>query len=308
MDTKDNIYQVDFDKIKSVYSDASIIDDSIAFHNDIRDLPIKDGLIQINMYIIVACLNGKMQVEVNTKPYTIHQCEVLICRSNDMVNNCMISPDFAGCALCLSQKGVLEQISEGSLWEKAFSLAEFPVISISDESMKLLKLYGESIQLKLKSTNSFYYKEIIVSIVKAIIYELLSNVDDSKSASCGENLLRQREVLFKNFIGLLSESRVKSRNVSWYADRLCVTPKYLSTLCKQVSGKTAFSWINEYVKVDIRNYLKNTNKTIKEVADTLGFPNLSFFGKYCRAHFGMSPTEYRKQLRREFNNMPDQSA
>ena len=110
-------------------------------------------------------------------------------------------------------------------------------------------------------------------------------------------LTKQRDVLFRRFIELLASTRIKQRKVSWYAEKLCISPKYLSTICKQVSGKTAYCWINEYVVIDIRYWLKNTNKTIKEIADILEFPNISFFGTYCRNHFGISPTEYRKQLR-----------
>ena len=128
------------------------------------------------------------------------------------------------------------------------------------------------------------------------MYELLANVKN-KTVTYGKGLTKQREVLFKRFIELIHTTRIKPRNVSWYAEQLCVTPKYLSTVSKRVSGKTAFDWINEYVLIDIRYRLKNTNKTIKEIADILEFPNISFFGKYCRAHFGMSPTEFRKQLR-----------
>lgn len=95
---------------------------------------------------------------------------------------------------------------------------------------------------------------------------------------------------------------VKPRTVSWYAEQLYVTPKHLSTVCKQVSGRTAFEWINEYVTIDIRNLLKNTNKPIKEIVDMLRFPNTSFFGSYCRKHFGMPPMEYRNHLRASASN------
>jgi AraC-like DNA-binding protein len=68
---------------------------------------------------------------------------------------------------------------------------------------------------------------------------------------------------------------------------------------KQVSGKTAFEWINEYVQRDIRNWLRNSDKSIKEIYQLLNFPSISFFGKYCRTHLGASPTELRKQLREQ---------
>lgn len=147
-----------------------------------------------------------------------------------------------------------------------------------------------------------FRKEIITSIVKAALYELLSNVVTDICNPIIEYKLefdKASGILFKKFINLLIGCRIKPRTVTWYADKLCVSPKYLSAVCKNVSGKTAFHWINQYVQIDIRHWLKNSDRTIKEIADILDFPNISFFGKYCRQHFGMSPTEYRKHLREE---------
>ncbi len=67
-------------------------------------------------------------------------------------------------------------------------------------------------------------------------------------------------------------------------------------VCQKYSGKTASDWINEYVVQDINYYLKNTTKSIKEIADTLGFDNLSFFGKYVKQHFGSSPRGVRDSI------------
>lgn len=295
MKNTEHIRQIGFDQVRGII-DVNYMDDGIAFHTDIRELPIENGSMQVNMVTIVACVSGKLQVELNTIAYTIQPNEILVCLPNSIIDNCMLSPDFDGAVLCLSQRGILEQISENEIWDKAFHVAESPIVKVSEESLNMFRLYGSMLLEKVKMKHSPFYKEIIVSIVKASLYELLANVK-KESVSYGNGLTKQREVLFKRFIELLSTTRIKPRNVSWYAEQLCVTPKYLSTVCKQVSGKTAFDWINEYVLVDIRYWLKNTNKTIKEITDILNFPNISFFGKYCRAHFGMSPTEFRKQQR-----------
>lgn len=295
MDKKD-ITQIDFDRIKD-FHEVDYTDEGIALHADIRELPIDGGTIRINMLTIVACTDGKMQFELNAQAYTLHRNEVLVCRPNDMIDNCMLSPDFGGAVLCLSQRGVLEQMSESELWDKAFYFATNPIVRVSEKNQRMYNLYSAILLEKIKSERSPYHREIIVAVVKAMLYELLASVEKEKPVAYGSGLIRQREVLFKRFIELLSGTRIKPRSVSWYADRLCVTPKYLSTVSKQVSGKTAFEWINEYVLIDIRFWLKQSNKTIKEIANMLNFPNISFFGKYCRTHFGVSPTEYRKQLR-----------
>ena len=295
MNSKDGIRQIDFDHVNDIPVDY--MDEGIAFHTDIRELPIAEGSMRVNMFAIIACKSGKLQVELNTQPYTLRHNEILVCRPNDVIDNCMLSLDFDGAVLCMSQRGILKQISESELWEKTFQLAKNPIVRIGSDSLRMFGLFGTALMEKIKMERTSFYREIIVSIVKAALYELLANVDDSQAASCGTGLITQREVLFKRFIDLLSKTRIKPRYVSWYADQLCITPKYLSTISRQVSGKTAFDWITEYVLVDIRFWLKNSDKTIKEVADLLDFPSISFFGKYCRTHIGTSPTEYRKQLR-----------
>lgn len=297
MNTKDCISQLGFDQIEGI-SEMDYMDECVAIHADIKEVPFVNGSLRMDMVTIVGCAQGKMQGELNAVSYTIQQNELIVCRPNDVITGCMLSPDFRGMALCISRKGCLDQFPERELWNKAFSLSERPVIKVKPESLRMLQLYGETLRAKLRSGQGLpYRREIVMSLVKAALYELIGNVDESKLAERSGSMGHQRESLFKRFMELLAETQVKPRYVSWYADRLCITPKYLSTVCRQVSDRTAFAWINEYVMADIRHWLKNSDKTVKEIAHLLDFPNLSFFGKYCRQHCGLSPTKYRKRLR-----------
>ena len=99
---------------------------------------------------------------------------------------------------------------------------------------------------------------------------------------------------FQRFLDLLHSINVKHHTVEWYANELCISPKYLSALCKKHSGKTANEWITEHVLEDIRFYLKQTDYSIKQICDILGFPNPSFFGKYVKDHFGQTPAHFRQ--------------
>ncbi|MBR1622282.1 MAG: AraC family transcriptional regulator [Prevotella sp.] len=92
----------------------------------------------------------------------------------------------------------------------------------------------------------------------------------------------------------MNTSHVKHRPVEYYASELCISPKYLSVICKNNSGKTANEWIREHVLEDIRYYLRNTDYSIKEICNQLGFPNPSFFGKYVKEHFGVTPAQFRR--------------
>jgi AraC-like DNA-binding protein len=106
--------------------------------------------------------------------------------------------------------------------------------------------------------------------------------------------VRQGERLFKDFMKILATDKIKSRSVSAYAQRLFITPKYLSSVSKQLTGKTASVWINEAIVKEAKRQLKYTDKSVKEIAMQMDFPNVSFFGKYFKTHVGVSPMEYRR--------------
>ena len=101
------------------------------------------------------------------------------------------------------------------------------------------------------------------------------------------------KMIFEQFIRLVGEHHMKYRNVGFYADKLCLTPKYLSKLIKGASGKSAPEWIDSYVILEAKNLLKYSDITIKEIVYRLNFPNQSVFYKFFKARTGMTPSEYR---------------
>ena len=101
------------------------------------------------------------------------------------------------------------------------------------------------------------------------------------------------KMVFEQFIRLVGEYHTKYRNVGFYADKLCLTPKYLSKLIKTASGRSAPEWIDSYVILEAKNLLKYSDITIKEIVYRLNFPNQSVFYKFFKARTGMTPSEYR---------------
>ena len=107
-----------------------------------------------------------------------------------------------------------------------------------------------------------------------------------------------------DFLFLLSEDRCQHRSVSFYADKLCVSSKYLSHIVKKETGKTVSKWIKEQLTEQIRNLLLNTSLSCKEIAMRLDFPNTSFFGKFTKEHLGCSPMQYRSNGRSNVIHTP----
>lgn len=299
LDAQEYIRQLDFNNVVD-YHKAEYAEKDIVFITDLRSISFSERPVRLDLFAIVGCYQGKLQVEINAELYTLTKNEILVCRLNDVVSNCMISTDFKGGILCLSRRGLLEQLSESELWERAFHFTKHPVMKVKEDSLKMLIIYGSTLRQKNKMEQLPFHREIIVSLVKAALYEILANVAEN-NLDISFTQEKKSDVLFKRFIALLTKTRIKHRDVSWYANELCVSSKYLSQVCKRVSNKTALAWITEYVIIDVRYLLKSTNKSVKEISDLLHFPSISFFGKFCRHHFGLSPTEFRKQLRAKAN-------
>ena len=124
----------------------------------------------------------------------------------------------------------------------------------------------------------------MLSDLSNIIFRMQTTVDRRQTRG---------EAIFTQFLQLVELNFRHERRVSWYAKQLCISPKYLSEIIKQVSRRTPNDWIDNFVTLEIRVLLRNSTKSIKEIAQELNFPNQSFFGKFFKEHVGLSPSQYR---------------
>ena len=251
--------------------------------------------VQIDAAVLVLCTDGMMEIEVETNNYKLFRGDLLVCGPNRVMKPIKLLNNTAFKIIFLSHFMHRSGIGyQRSIWDKAFYLGTNPMIHLSDTQITQFEEYYRLLCEKLKNPSSSYHSEIMQSILQAMMYEILSYLD-GVVVSENDRFVRQGEILFRRFVGLLAESKVKSRFVYYYADKLNVSTKYLSAVCKQVSGKTAGDIIDEFVMKDIIRLLKYSDKSIKEIALELDFPNISFFGKYVKAHLGVSPKAYRRQ-------------
>lgn len=109
----------------------------------------------------------------------------------------------------------------------------------------------------------------------------------------------RQETLVRRFFDLLIDSCGAKRSVSYYADRLCVTPKYLTTAVKSVSNHPVRSWIHEAVMISAKRYIMTSDMTVHQIADKLHFQTASSFVRFFRIHAGCSPLDYRKRVRHD---------
>lgn len=164
------------------------------------------------------------------------------------------------------------------------------VIELTIKQFELFKSYFDLIHEK-STENDVHTSEIVRSLIYIILNEIdaIHHIQDiNKPASTN-----RESVILSQFKRLLAKNFIQKRQVSFYAGKLHLTPKYFSTLIKQASGKTAGEWINEMLLLEAKVRLQNPESTIAQIAYDLNFSDPSHFGKFFKKHTGKSPIQFR---------------
>jgi len=271
-------------------------DDDIVIVNSIQKFALVSAA-HVQMSAIAVCTSGRVQGLMNSQPLELRQNQVAVIPANVMISDLMISPDFNIKAMFFTNKILQSFLREKmSLWNKLMYIQRLHVISLTDEDIRFYTCFYDMLSLCFeKAADIPFRSDVIQSLVRSAMLALCGAMKQHLTDATHQALdMKTGSSHFQRFLDLLHSCEVKHRTVESYANELCISSKYLSVICKRQSGKTANEWITEQVMDDIRYYLKQTDLTITQVADRLGFSNPSFFGKYVKEHFGMTPVQLRK--------------
>jgi len=164
------------------------------------------------------------------------------------------------------------------------------LIKVREDEMKNILDYHYFILDKSQTEHP--YRE---RILQKLLYALIIAVGGLYSIHFifdGKQSTHKRRIV-ERFFQLLFEYSREKKNVAFFADKLCLSPKYVSTLILKHTGRPILSWVNMFVTLYAKHLLKSTNMTILQISDDLGFPNPSFFGKFFKRETGVTPGEYR---------------
>ncbi len=257
----------------------------------------------VAMNAVVICTNGRVQAQMNGMMMELHKNQVAIIPQNMTVTDVMISPDFDLKGMFLTN-GILQSFlrEKMDIWNDMMFIHRHHVVTMDEDEILFYTHFYDMLTLTIaKGKDNPLHNDVIQSLLRSAILGLCGRMKQmlsSDTSLADSATLHGKEKLtskvhFQHFLDLLHTNEVKRHTVEAYANELCISPKYLTVVCKKNSGKTANEWITEQVLEDIRYYLRQTDLSIKQICDKLAFPNPSFFGKYVKDHFGMTPLEVR---------------
>ena len=261
--------------------------------NPIHKFPMRiDGL------IIGLREKGSSRFSINLKEYDIKPNDLAICSPGDLIQSSSDQGVHLAQTLIISSNFLKEMYLNINSFMPFFSShKEHPIFHLTDGEVKELRDYFLMIKDVIEQED-YFRVDIVKRLLAAYLYKIGSILHRHRPELQAEanKPLKREEILFKEFINLVSEHHRKERRVDFYAEQLYLSPKHFSTVIKKVSGKTAGQWIDEYVILEAKTLLKYSVMSIQEVAYYMNFPNPSFFGKYFKHHTGMSPSEYKAQI------------
>ncbi len=285
------IKETDLNKAKS-WSESVYMDDDLLLTERINEAPMPTEPRKMNFILIGLCTRGKVEYQLDTQEKIITPGDILIVSERHVVDHYLPSPDMEGLCMIMSVNFFHEIIQNVRDVSSLFLFSRsHPVMRMEPKEIETFKEYFQVIKQKISDKGNHFRKDLIRTLLLAMFYDL-SNI--IYRVQHHDKPRTRAEAIFTKFIKLVEEHCRKERRVGWYAQQLCITPKYLSETVKAVSRRTPNEWVDNYVILELRVMLKNSSKSIKEITEELDFPNQSFLGKYFKEHVGMSPTEYRR--------------
>lgn len=240
---------------------------------------------------VLICLTGGIDCSINLRNFHISQNHMLVNFAGDIIQ-IHNAQDITGYAIIISEDYLQQLQLDFKLRIQSYiSLRENGPVCVPFEEIVALKPYYSLLKKNMEEGNAEVLKGLALALSHTII-ALMRNYKTTDPVSEGKDASRAQQI-FDKFMNLLVEHHNRERTLKFYADKMFLSPKYVSGMIKNYSGKNALDWINDFVMVEAKMMLRYTDKTVQEIAYSLNFPTQSAFGKYFKQQVGRSPRQYR---------------
>lgn len=240
--------------------------------------------------IFVLCMSGELEVSMNldrfwVKPYSfVSILPGSIFQIHQLLGELKIY--FMGFS-----SAFMEQTNPSkSAMDLFYKMRDIPVIILEEPAARMVEDYFCLLIKGYEQHNEQISREMLQHLQAGMLLCLGNMYKDKVS---NKTLLSKAEQTSKDFGQLVMQHYAYERSIAWYAKRLGITSGHLSSVVKMVTGKTCNEIITVMVVMDAKTQLRTTELAIQDIADSLHFPNVSFFGKYFKRSVGVSPLEYR---------------
>lgn len=244
--------------------------------------------------VFIYCIKGECDFVYNDVRHEMKENCCTIIQNPKCLTAIHFSEDFACKALYIEESFLKQSAPHNpSIIRGTLSLATHPVMQLNDDEQRLCKELFRNFQLRLEDTSHCFYEDILRTSACMLVLDFY---DFREKIHKGDDVSASSANIMSNFIEMLEEKQYReNREVAYYAEKLCVVPKYLSEVSNKISGFSASYWINRYASQDISEMLRSGKYSPSQVAEAFHFTSTSYFNRYVKRSLGVYPSELRKK-------------
>lgn len=244
--------------------------------------------------IVMVCLEGHIDLSNNFRQYRLKKNDAIINRSGTVGELFGMSDDVKFMLIIVNNNFYFPTAISGDTSELQSITVNHPVCHLSEETASAtLSIYNVLKERLNAAEEPLYIREMARGLVESFIFNIMSSlVAEVRNEQRQYTRLTRGQDVYNRFLELVEKNFMRERDIKFYADKLCLTPKYLSQIIYKESGNYAGDHIRHFVILEAKSLIRSRQYTISQICDMLNFTSQSFFTKYFKNATGMSPTEY----------------
>ena len=259
------------------------------------DIEFVNYPVKLSFTVVLFCLAGRMRFRINLQDFELRANDFLVVLEGAIGEYRGMGDDTRIAVIAFASEYFQTALQVEPTMSLQRRLYSSPLCHLTPAAMEETMAIYRLMKAKIMEKDNPFRKGALLGYTQVLTYNSYKYLltADTEAEKLKEKSSRRQE-LYTQFIHEVQKSYTKERSISYYADVLCVTPKYLSQIVHQVSGRFAGDWITDFVILEAKALLKSRKYTVQQIADMLNFANQSFFGKYFKSKVGCSPSEYQK--------------
>ena len=241
------------------------------------------------------CTAGEGSFVFNEKCYHIGKNDLVVMPNPSRAKNLAAAPGMQVEWFVADYKFLQNQLpSNNYSIGGSISLNHDPVIKLTDRQADILLADFHRLRDRMDDRDLLFYRELMGSLCLTMMYDIFEPHAQREATDTHSD---RTAYIVRQLTDLLATGISRTeREVSYYAERLHVSPKYLSATIKRVTGHSVSSFIDRHTVPILKKYLNDERLSLTQIADRMNFTSLSYFSRYCTKHLGQSPSEYRRSL------------
>ena len=238
---------------------------------------------------IIVCTAGHCSLKINLENYDVEAPSLITVMPGQIVEAVSMSDDLSAIVIALSKR-FIDMVNLPGWQQNYIAMYNNPVQRLDEKQVNMMRFFFTILHHAASDEDNPFRLQVIENMIRVFYYGGISRMQPHDPASS-----TYKNSIVERFMTLVREHYREERLIGYYADRLCITPKYLSKVVKEHTGRSAGEWIERHVILEARAMLQSSDMTIQQISSSLNFPNQSFFGKYFKRVTGISPKQYRNK-------------